>query len=413
MNLENKSNSLAGFLTPGVILAGVGIIVGGFVIGLATPAIFPIQASSEAEQIDQLFQWLLTIGGAIFLLVQGLLLYSVIRFRAKPGDTTDGPPIHGNVMLEFIWTAIPSLIVVFLVIYSYSVWVNIQAPKENELVVRAIGQRYNWSFTYTDPLNRLANLETQTFSDSVLHTYVGRPVLLEMETRDVNHAFWVPTMRIKQDLIAGRTTTVRFTPTEVGRYRVVCTELCGGGHGQMYTFIQVYENEEQFLTAFVDRRVEAILNPPDDPVLQGAALLAQNVYPCSGCHVLQDEENGIAWSGLTGPSMQLIGDTSVRRAQAAGNATVAEYLAESIRWPNDYIVPGFAAGLMPQFGPFAQQPADWSPSMGAYYFPMSDDSLYQILHYLCTRTEDGTNACGDDEESIDANIREAIALQRR
>lgn len=412
MNLGKSKSGAAGLINVWTIVAGVVIIIGGFLIGLVTPGILPVQASSEAAQVDELFRWLLTIGGAIFLLVEGLLLYSVIRFRRRPGDDSDGPPIHGNVTLELIWTGIPAIIVLFLVIYSYSVWVDIRAPKSDEMVVRAVGQRYNWAFTYTDPLNRLTNVEQQTFTDSVLHTYVGRPVLLEMETRDVNHAFWVPTMRIKQDLLAGRTTTIRFTPTREGRYRIVCTELCGGGHGAMYSFIEVHPDETSYLAAFIDPRVDLILNPPADPVLQGAALLAQNIYPCSGCHVLADEDNGIAWSGLTGPSLQAIGETAQRRAGASGQANAAEYIAHSIRHPNDYIVPGFAAGLMPQFGPFAQQPADWSASEGAYYYPMSDDDLVRIVSYLCTRTSTGENACGEDPVERDALIQEAVAVQR-
>lgn len=412
MNLGKNRSIGAGLINVWTLIAGIVIIVGGFVIGLSTPSILPVQASSEAAQIDELFRWLLTIGGAIFLLVEGLLLFSVIRFRRKPGDNADGPPIHGNVTLELIWTAIPALIVLFLVIYSYSVWVDIRTPKDNEMVVRAVGQRYNWSFTYSDPLNRLSTLEQQTFSDSTLHTYVGRPVLLEMETRDVNHAFWVPTMRIKQDLLAGRTTSIRFTPTREGRYRIVCTELCGGGHGAMYSYIVVHPSEEAYLSAFVDQRVDAILNPPADPIVQGAAVLAQNVYPCSGCHMLEDADSGIAWGGMTGPSLQQIGDVAVRRASAAGLANAAEYIAHSIRHPNDYIVAGFAAGLMPQFGPDAQQPADWDASMGAYYYPMSDDDLVRIVAYLCTRTATGENACGEDQAAREALISEAVAAQR-
>lgn len=412
MKLSTQKSGVSGFINVWTVSAGIAIIVGGFLIGLLTPAVFPVQASSEAEQVDTLFRWLLTIGGAIFLLVQGLLLYSVIRFRRKPGDDTDGPPIHGNVTLELIWTAIPSIIVLFLVIYSYSVWVNIQSPKTDELVVRGVGQRYNWTFAYTDPLNRLASSEQQSFNDSVLHTYVGRPVLLEMETRDVNHSFWVPTMRIKQDLLAGRTTTVRFTPTREGRYRIVCTELCGGGHGGMYSFIIVHADEEAWMSEFIDKRVDQILNPPADPILQGAAVLAQNVYPCSGCHVLEDPDNGIAWGGLTGPSLQVIGDTAIRRAQASGLGSAAEYLAHSIRHPNDYIVPGFAAGLMPQFGPDAQQPADWNPADGAYYAAMTDSDLYQIVSYMCARTATGENACGTDTATREQSILDAVALQR-
>src|SRR5690349_15851568 len=85
------------------------IAFGGLVIAEATPALFPVQASAEAPQVDNLFKFMLAIGGAIFLLVQGALVYSVIRFRARPGDTSDGVPLHGNATLEIVWTIIPAV----------------------------------------------------------------------------------------------------------------------------------------------------------------------------------------------------------------------------------------------------------------------------------------------------------------
>jgi cytochrome c oxidase subunit 2 len=395
-----------------VLIAGVAIVIGGLLIGTLAPLLFPTQASAEAQQIDTLFTVMLSIGGAIFLLVQGLLVFSIIRFRARPGDTTDGANIHGNFTLEVIWTAIPSVIVLFLVFYSYNVWTSIRTVRaDEELVVEALGQRFAWTFTYTDPENRLPAEVSQTFSDSILHTYVGRPVVVRMRTTDVNHAFWVPSMRVKQDMIAGKTTEVRFTPTQPGDYRVVCAELCGGGHGQMYSTIRVYESEDAWLSQFIDVRVDRILNPPDDPVLQGAALLAEAAYPCSGCHILQDDANGIAWAGQQGPSLAGIADTALRRAPNAGLATAEEYLANAIRHPNDYIVPGYAANIMPQFGPSPDAPATVD---GAYYVAMPDADLARIIAYLCTQSASGTTTCTDadaDGQPDPDAIAAAVAAQ--
>lgn len=390
MDLTNRNSASSPGLIP-IVIAGIGIIVGGFLIGSLTPRLFPPQASAEAQQVDTLFQVLLIIGGAIFLLVQGLLLYSVLRFRARPGDMSDGPAIHGNVTLEFIWTAIPAVIVLFLVIYSYQVWVSIRTVRPDiELAVNAQGQQFAWTFTYTDPLNRLENASAQNFSDGILHTYVGRPVVVQMTTQDVNHAFWVPSMRVKQDLIAGKTTEVRFTPTIAGDYPVVCAELCGGGHAQMFTTIRVHESEEAWMQNFVDLRVDRILNPPDDPVLQGLAAI--DPLPCKGCHVLVDDANGLNWNGNQGPALTGIGDTAVRRAASAGLSTAEEYLANSIRHPNNYIVPGFQAGVMPQFGPTEETPAVVD---GAYYRYMSDQDLRAVVAFLCMQTGSGTSACTD------------------
>lgn len=377
------------------LIAGFAIVAGGLLIGTLTDRLFPVQASAEAEQIDSLFTVLLVIGGAIFLLVQGMLVFSILRFRARPGDMSDGVPMHGNVTLEIVWTAIPAVIVAFLVIYSYSVWTSIRTVRpDEELAVEAIGQRFAWTFSYTDPLNRIPADRPQTFNDSILYTYVGRPVAVRMNTQDVNHAFWVPAMRVKQDLIAGYTTEVRFTPTLAGTYPIVCAELCGGGHGQMRSFVTVYETEDEWLASFIDVRVDRILNPPDDPVLQGAAILAEAKYPCAGCHVLEDEVEGfsINWVGQTGPALEGIGDTAVRRAPSAGFSSAEEYLANSLRHPNHYIVPGFGAGLMPQFGPTEEQPAVVD---GASYRAMPNEDLVSIVSYLCTQTAAEITNCTD------------------
>ncbi len=402
MNLSAKGGG-SGFNPVLIILGGAIVLVGGYLISLLAPSLFPVAASAEAGPIDQLFQVMLFLGGVVFMLVEGLLIVSIVRFRARKGETGDGANFNGNITLEVIWTIIPAIVVVFITLYSYQVWVDIRAPKDDELLIEANGQRFVWSFTYTDPLDRLAELNTQTFSDNVLHTYVGRPVRLKMYTSDVNHAFWVPTMRIKQDLLAGRETEIGFTPTVAGRYRVVCAELCGSGHGGMFTYIQVYATEQEWLERFIDPKVDFIVNPPSDPVVLGQVTLQSGrdgrAYPCSGCHVLDE----LGWAGVTGPSLNGIADTADRRAQSNGLADAADYIAQSIRHPNAYAVPGFNLGVMPQFGGEETEPEAVD---GAYYMYMPTTDLINIVSYLCTQTATGDSACGD----IDA-ITTAVETQ--
>ncbi len=131
-----------------IIAGGLAIILGGLLLSTLTPQLFPAQASVQAQQTDGLFRFMLAIGGAIFLLVNGVLLFSVIRFRAKKGDISDGPPIQGNTTLEFVWTVIPAIIVAAITIYSYQVWTTNIAPQPNEQIVNVVGQRFAWSFNY-------------------------------------------------------------------------------------------------------------------------------------------------------------------------------------------------------------------------------------------------------------------------
>src|SRR5689334_15409458 len=133
---QPKTNSpIKGSALVWILGAGVLIILGGLLIGtVLTPLLFPqnYEASTQAQEVDQLFRFLLIVGGAVFLLVEGAILFSVLRFRVKPDDMTDGPSVHGNRTLEFVWTLIPSITVAVLAVYSYQVFVSTRAPQPNE-----------------------------------------------------------------------------------------------------------------------------------------------------------------------------------------------------------------------------------------------------------------------------------------
>lgn len=401
------------------------LFFGGVLLAQLTPLLLPPPASAEAQNVDQLFSVLLMIGGMVFLLVQGLLVYSVLKFRAKPDDTSDGPPIHGNATLEIVWTIIPALIVIVLAILSFIVWDTNTAPKDGENLVNgttipthAVGQRFAWTFTYSTP-EQGPEGDDITLTSDTLHTYVGQNVALTMETSDVIHSFWVPAMRVKQDLLPGRTTEVRFTPvvppngfeftnpvTGFGynEYPIVCTELCGSGHGQMVATLVVHENEEAYLANFYDDAIFAAQNPPDDPVLLGETVLTSGAYPCSNCHAL----DSFGWDGVTGPTLNGIG---ARAGERVSGLSAVEYLAQSIRQPNAHIVAGYSEGIMNYFGP---QP-DPIPGQQPYaYMPQED--LNAIIAYLCTETGTGDladSACAldyaDDGTAADAqNMLETL-----
>jgi len=388
-----------------IIGAFLALIIGGVIIAQATPLLFPPQGSAESRQIDDLFKFMLAIGGAIFLLVQGALVYSVIRFRAKPGDTSDGANIHGNATLELVWTAIPAVIVLVLTVYSYQVWVSTREAKSNEQTVYGRGARFVWSFSYDVPASAVpSDVELdklpQNIQDAItnnssfpitsreLHTFVGQPIKMVLDTADTLHAFWIPAMRIKQDLIAGRTTEIRFTPIQAGEFPVVCAELCGGGHGDMRAKIIVHADETEYLTWFNDQ-VNAVVYPPDDPVLRGQQVLASGQYPCAGCHTL----TSMSWTGITGPNLNGVGDRAATVRSAATGETPEEYIHRSLYHPTEYLVPGFGP-LMPQFQPEAGLPN---------FMPVDDNKA--IVAYLCTQTSTGESAC--DLSNLDAIIAAA------
>ncbi|MGB3695710.1 MAG: cytochrome c oxidase subunit II [Spirulinaceae cyanobacterium] len=237
--------------------------------------LLPVQASAEAAQVDGIFDFMMTIATGLFFLVQGVLIFSVIKFRRRKGDQTDGPPIEGNIPLEILWTAIPTVIVFIIAIYSFEVYNTMggldpmasmdnrpqqnlvalnpsqgevalglgsspYAPTEDSpLEVDVNGLQYAWIFTYP---------ETGVISGD-LHIPLGREVKLNIAAQDVLHAFWLPEFRIKQDAIPGRTAQLRFTATRPGQYPIICAELCGPYHGGMKAqlFVQTPEEYNQWM----------------------------------------------------------------------------------------------------------------------------------------------------------------------
>jgi cytochrome c oxidase subunit 2 len=211
-------------------MIGIGLVAS--VVGTAITLLmdwFPEPASGAADTIDTVYDVLLICSVPVFVLVMTIAIYSVVRFRAKPGDLRDGPPIHGNTRLEVFWVSVPFLMVSALAAYAWIELDNIEAKQPNELVVAVTGQQFTWTFEYPG--------EDVNSTELVLPE--DRPVDFRIRTRDVIHSFWVPEFRLKSDAVPGLTTKIRLTPTRIGRYQVVCAELCGIGHSTMRQDVRV------------------------------------------------------------------------------------------------------------------------------------------------------------------------------
>jgi len=183
------------------------------------------QASTAAAKIDTLLDVMIVISAFVFALVVVVLIYALWKFKAKPGDESDGEPIHGNTRLEVAWTLIPTIIVLFGAGYSWSVLNDIEEPTKDPLTVDVFSQQYAWSFGYPGKGN--------AYSQGELHVPLDRQVHFKMHSLDVIHSFWVPEWRIKKDNVPGITTTAIVTPDKAGAYQLICTELCGFGHAAM------------------------------------------------------------------------------------------------------------------------------------------------------------------------------------
>ena len=222
--------SIAWTILAALVATGIGIALS-YVIHW-----FPVQASTQARETDTLYHVLVIASVPIFVLVVTVILFSVWHFRMKPGqELQDGPPIHGNTRLEVIWTAIPAMILLGLVSYSFVVLHNNEKkPAAPEMVVEVTGQQFAWTYQYPASVTGGAPLKTT-------HLYVpeNESIYFKIRSVDVIHAFWIPAFRLQIDAVPGITTDYRATPDRLGSYPVVCNLLCGVGHSLMRSRIHV------------------------------------------------------------------------------------------------------------------------------------------------------------------------------
>jgi cytochrome c oxidase subunit 2 len=278
-------------LLAGMVLVLVGLWVGNNV------QLLPVEASSNAPIYDDLFKVLFVISTILFLGIVGLLVFSLIRFRRRPGQRGDGLAIEGNLPLEILWTAVPAIVVLFVGIYSYDIYERMggMVPLNDHSAHLAAAHEGGGMGSMAGAMGSMGegsvipvSLESSTGAKSSagkgprvwggigptgaaaealnvdltamqfafifhypdgdittgeLHVPVDRPVELRMKANDVIHAFWVPQFRLKQDVIPGQPTVLTFTATRPGSYPIVCAELCGPYHGGMRSTVVVHETD--------------------------------------------------------------------------------------------------------------------------------------------------------------------------
>jgi cytochrome c oxidase subunit 2 len=326
-------------------LLAIGLIAS--VIGVALGLLidwFPTQATEEGKQIDTLWDVLIICSVPIFVLVMVVVLYSVWRYRMRPGqEEMDGPPIHGNTKLEIVWTAIPAIILVALCSYSYVVLTDVEAAADDALDVRVVGEQFTWTFFYKDQNGK-------EFASPQLYVPTGQQVNFTVQSQDVIHDFWVPAFRLKIDAVPGIDTHLRVTPNRIGDYPVVCAELCGLGHAVMRQTAHVVEPEE-FERWATERAAGAQEGAGEEggtdetgsgaAAPDGKAVFTEN--NCGSCHSLADAGT----TGGTGPDL----DEGLADKDAA-------FIEQSIVDPNAEIAPGFSEGLMPPNYGDTIQPAE-------------------------------------------------------
>jgi cytochrome c oxidase subunit 2 len=253
-------------LAIGVAASAIGVLIG-FVIPW-----FPPAAAKQAHTIDKLYFVLIVVTVPVFVLVTTVVLFSVLRFRMRPGEERlDGPSIHGSTRLEVIWTAGPATLIAALVVYAAVVLHDISVPVKGEMAVGVTGQQWLWSFDY--PAYKSGG--KPVVSDQ-LYLPINQPVRFEIHSVDVIHTLWIPAFRLQEDAVPGLTTSFRATPDRLGTYPVICNQLCGYGHSTMRTTLHIV-TRAAFSAWLAKRGVTANLPAPAGAASSAASHL--NIGP--------------------------------------------------------------------------------------------------------------------------------------
>jgi cytochrome c oxidase subunit 2 len=247
-------------------------------------------AGTVAAQQLKLIDSSLLVMVEIFIVVTAVLLLAIIRFRAKPGREHDLPAqVEGNNRLEVLWTIVPAVLLAILAVGTVeeSFALSASPNMKNALVVQVTGHQFWWSYTYP----AYGNLTTA----NELHIPVGQKVVLALTSSDVLHAFWVPRLAGKTDLVPGKTNYMWIEASAPGIYRGQCAELCGAGHADMRIIVDA-ETPAQF-QAWVNTMQHPVSVPKSGLALKGYKLFGE--VGCSNCHTI----NGTSYAGMVGPNL--------------------------------------------------------------------------------------------------------------
>lgn len=299
--------------------------------------------SDFASEIADLFNGIIITGLVVFAIVEGILVFTAIKYRRKP---TDGlpPQIHGDTRIEVVWTTLPVIVLAAILVPTVGIIFKTQAPAPaGSLQIQVTGHQFWWEFYYPD-------LGVHTAGEP--HMPVGQTVNLALTSADVIHSFWLPALGGKRDANPGLTNYLWWTPNTVGQFPGQCTELCGYSHANMR--MRAFVDTPADFQAWVADFQQPAATPPDGtPAATGAQLFQQR--GCTSCHTIE----GTPAQGAVGPNLTHFAS----RTTFAG--AILENNADNIRtWLKN---------------PPAVKPGSIMPNLN-----LSDDDITSLTAYLQT-----------------------------
>jgi cytochrome c oxidase subunit 2 len=284
----------------------------------------PPQRSTVAGEVDALFYLIYWICVFFFPLILALAVGFLLKYRRRGEEIVVQKSSSHSTFLELVWSGIPLLLVLVIFVMGFRTYMDMATPPEGAYEIQVSGQKWNWSFTYPNG-----------YIDSELHVPSGEPVKLMMTSQDVIHSFFVPELRVKQDVVPGRYSHVWFETTEPFESTVFCAEYCGTSHSEMQSRFVAHDRADYDKWMEKAARWWEGLSPAD---------IGRTVYEkrgCAQCHSI-DGSGGIA------PTFK--GDFGTRRTFTDGSTGVVDenYIRQSMLEPRAKIVQGFDP-VMPTF----------------------------------------------------------------
>ena len=204
----------------------------------------PENIATYGGKIDAIFWVITVVTGIAFVLVEVGIIWFAVKYRRREGRRAHYT--HGSKKLEILWTSVPALALVALGIYSADVWAQIKgrdSAPAGSLMLGVRAKQFEWNVTYPGADETLGTSDDFTVRNQ-LHFPVNRPILIQLESEDVLHSFFIPQLRVKQDAVPGMTIPVWFEATKTGDYQIGCAELCGLGHYRMRARVTIHEPDE-------------------------------------------------------------------------------------------------------------------------------------------------------------------------
>jgi cytochrome c oxidase subunit 2 len=305
------------------------------------------QASNFVAGVDRAFIFILAVSFFFLIGLTAVMIYFIFKYNRKRHPKA--VQIKGSNWLEFIWTIIPTILVLIMFYYGWAGWKPMKTAPDDSFEITVVGRMWNFTFEYDN------GRRTDT-----LFVPKDQPVKLNLRSMDVIHSVYIPAFRVKEDVVPGSEKFMWFTPTNEGIYELFCTEYCGLQHSYMYNWVKVMPQED-FNKWYTDTTQQVASAEVTSPAAAGKRIMTN--IGCFACHSTDGSKIiGPSFKGIYGHEVTVKTDGSERTVTVDD-----EYIKRSIYEPGADVVDGFNQGLMQ-----------------SYRGQLSDDDIAKITEYLKT-----------------------------